>query len=109
MICVPVVASIGNEYNDENITIIFNENTQFNEVQKQNIINHFINDGHESTRGIWCIFGHNLIKESVTALHHRVYAVQPRCVYEIFILSACTRCDYTNVERISSERIFCCP
>jgi len=42
-------------------------------------------------------------------IRHRVYAVVPKCVYEKFVVSTCTRCDYIKTECIYSERIFCCP
>lgn len=64
----------------------------------------------ESPDNIICtIFGHNLSTTTVTATHHKVHVYNPRCLVEIYDVTACSRCNYTDAELVGSLYIFCCP
>ncbi len=90
--------------------VIFASDSAFTEIQKQNIINHFIGtDDHvASVQCILCLFGHNLTTERIEYITHRYYESAPRCLRETYDVSTCSRCDYTSSTFVSSVRIGCC-
>lgn len=64
----------------------------------------------ESPDNIICtILGHNLSTSTVTATHHKAKQHNPRCLVEIYDVTACSRCNYTNSELVGSVFIVCCP
>jgi len=58
---------------------------------------------------ICTIFGHDLSTTTVTATHHKVHVYNPRCLVEVYHVSACSRCNYTDAELVGSVYVFCCP
>lgn len=58
---------------------------------------------------ICTIFGHDLSTSTVTATHHKVHVHEPRCLMELYHVTACSRCNYTDAELIGSAFICCCP
>lgn len=64
----------------------------------------------ESPDNIICtLFGHDLSTTTVTATHHKVLVHEPRCLVEIYDVTACSRCNYTDAELVGSVFICCCP
>jgi len=66
--------------------------------------------GEGETRGIFCLFGHDLAKTSVQETIHRYYAQSPRCKRDTYDVTYCKRssCSYSSTELVSSIRIACC-
>lgn len=58
---------------------------------------------------ICTLFGHDLSTTTVTATHHKVLPHNPRCLVELYHVTACSRCNYTNTELVGSAFIVCCP
>jgi hypothetical protein len=58
---------------------------------------------------ICTLFGHDLTTTTVTATHHKVHVYNPRCLVEIYHVTACSRCNYADTELISGVYVFCCP
>lgn len=88
---------------------VFDSNTS--EEFRNNFIAHYFNDadGDASTYGLTCtLFGHKLESSVITTITHKAKATAPRCLREIYDTEACTRCDYTNAELITSSYISCC-
>jgi len=64
----------------------------------------------ESPDNIICtLFGHDLSTTTVTATHHKVLVHEPRCLVEIYHVTACSRCNYTDPQLMGSCFICCCP
>ncbi len=58
--------------------------------------------------GLMCtLFGHKYEDHGVTTVTHGVSATQPTCLEERFIVSQCTRCDASSVERTGGAYIYC--
>lgn len=103
----PVFASGEHVHYAEDITVEFDENTEFSEIQKQNIIDHFTGkDSKYMINSILCVFGHNLTTERTYNTRHRVYTSSPRCEKDTYDVSSCSRCDYVNSEYVTSDRVY---
>lgn len=111
--CLSVSADemMGFSYNIENVTVIFGTDTPFNANERECIADYLVyGDRSITTYNLWCtLFGHSYEVGSVTTITHRVNSYQPRCFEETFLIYKCTRCGYTEVERISFGYITCCP
>ena len=69
-----------------------------------------LNSNTASPDNIICtIFGHDLSTTTVTVTHHKVEQHHPRCLMELYHVTACSRCNYTDAELQSSFHILCCP
>jgi len=107
------------QYYNPEVTIEFLEPLQVSSERQQNIANQIagvtpisINDPNvEDPENLICtLFGHNLEGPvTVTATHHKVRQYAPRCLKEVYHVSYCTRCDYTESELHNDFYIFCCP
>lgn len=107
---ISIFASNNIGYNDHDIEIIFAEDTTFTESQKISIENHLTGQKNIiTTRGILCLFGHNLTVERVVTKQHRYYSTSPRCLLQTYDISSCSRCDYVSSNLINSVRIICFP
>ncbi len=100
-------------YEDEDITITFEPDTDLTYEQKQMIADKIVygysNDEQISTYS-WCwLVGHKLESHIVTAIEHKVEETVPRCIERAYAVDTCTACDYINEELISTTYIFCCP
>lgn len=102
---------VGNTYQIDNVTVIFDVNSQFSIEQQEKIAQLLANPEYSvSQANLICnIFGHKNTQESVTTITHRASATDPRCLQENFIITTCSRCDESTVERASYFYIPCCP
>ncbi len=106
------------QYHDPDITIVFSEPLDTLERQ-QKIADEIVgissctinNPNGLSPDNIICtLFGHDLAPMStVTATHHKVREHAPRCLMELYHVTYCERCEYTESSLESSFYIFCCP
>ena len=80
-------------------------------AEKVDQINEAIGGEFEPTRGIFCIFGHNIDTGWRILIQHRYWAVAPRCRETITYFEYCTRssCDYLKVTGESVNKLYCCP
>ena len=61
------------------------------------------------TYGLTCtLFGHKLVTTADEIITHMVYDTYPHCKCERYNSTICERCDYAEVELISTERVGCC-
>ena len=90
--------------------IIFNNNSVFTEDEK-NVITATLTSEHNTydVYGLKCtLFGHTYKTEYVTAITHKVFATNPRCLREIYETQICEDCSDTQSRLISSDLITCC-
>ena len=101
----------GNAYVFDNVTVIFDENSQFSNEKQESIANLLINPEYGlSTAGLMCtLFGHKNTTETVITITHKYNVEAPRCLQEIFAVTTCSRCDEASVERLGYSYISCCP
>ena len=104
--------SIGEkQYQIDNVTVIFDANSQFSSEQQETIANLLVHPeyGVAQANLICNIFGHKNTTEGVTTITHKIFEESPRCMQENFIVTTCSRCDEYTVERASYYYITCCP
>lgn len=101
----------GNTYQIENITVIFDVDSQLSVEQQENIAQLLANpeQGVAQANLICNIFGHKNSIEGVTTITHRVSETSPRCLEEYFTITTCSRCNESTVERDGYAYISCCP
>ena len=101
----------GNNHQIENVTVIFDADSQFSNEQQERIAQFLVNPeyGVAQANIICNIFGHKNSSEGVSTITHKVSATSPRCLKEIFTITICSRCDETTVERNAAYYITCCP
>ena len=103
------------EYGHPEATVIFDDTSFFSEQKKQEIADSLIgmqlvDDEHLSQENIICsLFGHNLSTSAVSVITHRVSIWNPRCRLDIYDVTGCSRCNYTEEVLVSSGRILCHP
>lgn len=101
------------EYEDQNITIVFEENTVYTNDERQYIADLLVygNDEPESTSTYaWCwLTGHDLTSESVAEIQHKVSDTEPRCRRTIYKVESCSKCDHVEITDLGSTYIPCCP
>ena len=102
------------EYEDGKITVTFSENCSLSSEEKEHIAATLVYG--ESSTGTtvqprsWCwLTGHDYIYNSVSAITHKVYASAPRCVEDLYTVTTCSKCDYEEIELLSTLNIYCCP
>ena len=100
-------------YEDEDITVTFDSNTDLSYEQKQAIADKIVygysNDEQISTYS-WCwLVGHDIVSDTVIAIEHKVEETTPRCIERVYAVDVCTACDYIIEELISTTYIDCCP
>ena len=102
---------VGNTYQIENVTVIFDADSQLSNEQQEVIANLLVNPEHGVAQvNLICnIFGHKNTSETVIAITHKVFDESPRCMQENFIVTTCSRCNESTVERASYMYITCCP
>lgn len=101
----------GNIYQIDNTTIIFDADSKFSNEQQEMIAQLLTNleYGVSQANLICNIFGHKNTTEGVTTITHCASATEPRCLQENFIITTCSRCNESTVERASYFYIPCCP
>ncbi len=115
IICATVSVSadepVGNTYQIENVTVIFDADSQFSAEQQENIAQLLANPEYAISQvNLICnIFGHKNTSETVITITHKASATEPRCLQENFTVTTCSRCNESTVERNSLFYIFCCP
>ena len=99
------------QYNVNNVTVIFDTDSQFTIEQQKSIVNFLVNSqyGVAQANIICNIFGHKNTSETVISITHKVFEESPRCMQENFTVTNCSRCDETTVVRNSFAYISCCP
>lgn len=107
------------QYSNPDRTVEFSEPLNVSYDRQQSIAdeiagihtNSMVDPEIASPNNLICtIFGHNITGPvTVTATYHKVNPYEPRCRMEIYHITYCTRCDYTDKELIGSTYIFCCP
>lgn len=100
------------EYADEQITVVFAENSVFSSDEQQYIADKLVLGDSAEASGVqprsWCwLTGHELVTECVHVITHKVYASAPRCVKETYLVETCSNCDQ-EMTLISEENIYCC-
>ena len=101
----------GNTYQIENVTVIFDADSQLSAEQQENIAELLVNPeyGVSQANLICNIFGHKNTQEGVSTITHKVSATSPRCLQEFFTITTCSRCNESTVERNGMRYISCCP
>lgn len=106
------------QYHNPEVTVEFAEPLSVSSDRQQQIADEIagVNSSYISGSNtvspdsiICTLFGHNLSTSTVTATHHKVLPHNPRCLVEIYHVTACSRCNYTDSELVSSVFIVCCP
>lgn len=105
-------------YTNPEVTISFSKPLEVSTQRQREIADKIANNNTDtltnpalaSPENIICtILGHKLTTSTVTATHHKVEQYSPRCLMELYDVTACSRCDYTDVVLVSSFHIVCCP
>ena len=99
-------------YEIENQTIIFEENSAFDQETKQYIVECLANEYPDAvTYNLLCdLFGHKYdTSETVNRIIHCVASTDPRCKRETYNVNVCSRCDALEHEMIAIKYISCCP
>jgi hypothetical protein len=115
VVCTALGASademIGNSYQIDNVTVIFDTDSQLSNEQQEMIAQLLVNPeyGVSQTNLICNIFGHKNTIEGVTTITHKVLPESPRCLQELFTITTCSRCNESTVERDGFCYITCCP
>ena len=101
----------GNTYQIDNVTVIFDADSQLSAEQQEVIAQLLVNSeyGVSQANLICNLFGHKNNLEGVTTITHKVLPDSPRCLEENFIITTCSRCKESTVERASYYYITCCP
>ncbi len=102
---------VGNQYQIDGITVVFDVDSKFSDQQQEMIANLLVHpeNGVALANLICNIFGHKNTTEGVTTITHKVSATDPRCLRELFTVTICSRCDESTVERNAAYYIPCCP
>lgn len=115
VVCTALGASademIGNSYQIDNVTVIFDTDSQLSNEQQEMIAQLLVKPeyGVSQTNLICNIFGHKNTIEGVTTITHKVLPESPRCLQELFTITTCSRCNEATVERDGYCYITCCP
>ena len=100
-------------YEIDGTSIIFNENTIFSALEREEIVQLIVTDNYSDSTSyaLLCVIsGHDYSEEEVvTTITHRADDEDPRCLREMFLISKCSRCENYKTERISICYISCCP
>lgn len=101
----------GNSYQIENVTVIFDADSQLTTEQQENIARLLVSpeNGVAQANLICNIFGHKNSMEGVTTITHCVFPDDPRCLQVFFTITTCSRCNESTVERDGYRYITCCP
>ena len=104
-------SSSENKYQIDGVTVIFDTNSQLSKEQQETIAHLLVNPeyGVAQVNLICNIFGHKNTSETVVTITHKVNDLSPRCLQENFIVTTCSRCNESTVERASYFYITCCP
>ncbi len=95
---------------EENIEVVFKEDSIFSNEEKHIIEASFNADSsHAQPYGLKCsLFGHDYKTEIVSVIRHKVRTAKPRCMRDTYETKICTVCSDTISTLIYSEQINCC-
>lgn len=95
---------------EENIEVVFKEDSIFSDEEKHIIEASFYADTSDAQPyGLRCsLFGHDYKTEIVSVIRHKVRTAKPRCMRDTYETKICTVCSDTVSTIISSEQINCC-
>lgn len=95
---------------EENIEVVFKEDSIFSDEEKHIIEASFNADSsYAQPYGLKCsLFGHDYKTEIVSVIRHKVRTAKPRCMRDTYETKICTVCSDTVSTIISSEPINCC-
>ena len=98
-------------YTVDDVTVIFDSNTMFDEETREYVAHYLVHGSNEATTyGLMCtLFGHSYESSLVATITHRVNDTDPRCLEETYKVQTCKRCDASITERIAYDYITCCP
>ena len=104
-------SNVGNTYQIDNVTVVFDTNSQLSSEQQETVANLLVHPEYNvSQANLICnIFGHKNTSETVITITHKVFEESPRCFQENFTVTTCSRCNESTVERNSYAYITCCP
>lgn len=105
------------QYYNPEVTVEFSEHLNVSAERQKEIADAIAgvhspsipNNGVSPDNIICTLFGHDLSTTAVTATHHKVHVHNPRCLVELYHVTACSRCNYTDAELVTSVFVFCCP
>ena len=95
---------------EENIEVVFKEDSIFSDEEKHIIEASFNADSsHVQPYGLKCsLFGHDYKTEIVSVIRHKIRTAKPRCMRDTYETKICTVCSDTVSTIIGSEPINCC-
>ena len=101
-------------YQEEDLTVIFEENSTLSSEQKQFIADKIVSgesiiDDGISIYSLCWLTGHDIVSESVSVVEHKLSETDPRCKKNTYIVDTCSKCDYLEYTLFSSSWILCCP
>ena len=113
-ICATATSDSNNTYTYETeeavYTVEFNDNNLTAEEQKivsAKLVG--INDGSAQTYGLGCtLFGHDYKYTTANVVTHKVRTYAPRCKKQIYDVTYCEDCDYTEQTLTTTTYIDCC-
>lgn len=101
------------EYENSDVTIVFEENTAFDGDERQAISDYIVEGGSEndtvSVQSLCWLTGHNITTGSATEIQHKVRKTTPRCYRTIYKVDKCSKCDYVETTVLNQSYIDCCP
>lgn len=101
-------------YQEEDLTVFFEDNSALSAEQKQFIADKIVSgesiiDDGSTTYSLCWLTGHDIITEAVFAVEHKVSETNPRCKKDTYSVESCTKCDHMEYELVSTMMILCCP
>ena len=109
-VCASTSETFMYEYENEGITIVFDEETPFSKEERQSIADYLAHgeDDSVSTQSLCWLTGHKLTSDSVIEIRHKVSTKAPRCYRTIYEVITCSKCDYVETNKLASSFIDCC-
>lgn len=96
---------------DAKYTVEINDNS-IAEEKKKNIANSLLGNTETDimVANIWCdIFGHEYKYTTATVIEHKVNTYNPRCKSQLYDVTYCNDCDYTEQTLKATSFTICCP
>ena len=105
-------ATTGNVYMFDDITVEFLESSAFSAEEQKTIVQIIVNENtsdSSATYNVLCsLFGHKTTVETIGVIEHCVRDIQPKCLKSVQEVTACSRCDYVDINVITTYYINCC-
>ncbi len=116
VLCMSVSAesTVNNTYTFETVdahyTVEFLDNNLTKEQQKA-VAEKLVSDEYDLTQtyGLGCtLFGHDYKYTTVSVIRHKVRTSAPKCIKDMYDVTYCEDCDYTEQTLTGSINIYCC-